>query len=105
VDGTDRERFHAASVVVVAYRDTPDYVEGRRRWQSYLDEVLFARLHLGTDHHAPVASPYALPGAIGRSVERWLQRANRLAGAAQGKRAGSVDGVRPVSWYFTDMSG
>ena len=43
-DGQERPRHSAAQHVVVAYRDTPAYAEGRGRWAAYEQEVLRARL-------------------------------------------------------------
>jgi hypothetical protein len=59
-DGTDRERQSAAEDVVIAYRDRPEYGEGRRRWAAYEDEVLHARLSHRTDVRPPleVTGPY-----------------------------------------------
>lgn len=53
VDGEDRRRIHAAQHVVVAYRDSAAYREGRARWRAYQDEVLHARL----DHLSGVRPP------------------------------------------------
>ena len=46
-DGKDRMRSHACQHVVVAYRDRPEYVEGRDRWGSYQRDVLQAHLERG----------------------------------------------------------
>lgn len=43
-DGTSRPRLHGAQQVVVVYRDRPEYVTGRGRWQAYQQVVLEARL-------------------------------------------------------------
>lgn len=50
-DGKDRTRSHAAQVIVVAYRDRPEYAEGRGRWVSYQQDVLQAHLDRGTGAH------------------------------------------------------
>jgi hypothetical protein len=47
-DGQDRMRTHGCEHVVIAYRDRPEHVEGRARWQAYQDDVLRAHLHKGT---------------------------------------------------------
>jgi hypothetical protein len=46
-DGKDRMRTHACQQVVVAYRDRPEYAEGRGRWAAYQQEVLQAHLERG----------------------------------------------------------
>ncbi len=52
-DGKDRVRRWAGQDVVVVYRDTPAYAEGRARWAAYQSEVLRARL----DHRTNVRPP------------------------------------------------
>jgi hypothetical protein len=46
-DGKDRMRLHGAEQVVVTYRDSPAYVEGRARWAAYQQQVLQAHLERG----------------------------------------------------------
>lgn len=46
-DGKDRMRTHGCQVVVLVYRDTPAYAEGRARWDAYMTDVLQARLRNG----------------------------------------------------------
>ncbi len=53
VDGKERVRLHVAEHVVLAYRDSAAYQEGRERWRRYQDEVLRARL----DHLTGVRPP------------------------------------------------
>ena len=43
-DGKPRMRAHGCQIVTVAYRDRPEYVAGRERWQRYESEVLQAAL-------------------------------------------------------------
>ncbi len=47
-DGKDRGRIHGAEHVVVTYRDSAAYAEGRARWAAYQKEVLLAHLERGT---------------------------------------------------------
>ncbi len=53
-DGKDRGRIHGAEHVVVTYRDSPDYAEGRARWAAYQQEVLLAHLERQTHVRLPV---------------------------------------------------
>lgn len=53
-DGVLRQRVHGTTLVVVAYRDRPAYVEGRERWEAYQREVLHADLRLETGAWRPV---------------------------------------------------
>ena len=46
-DGKDRMRSHACQHVVIAYRDRPEYAEGRERWAAYQRDVLQAHLERG----------------------------------------------------------
>jgi len=48
-DGKDRMRLHGAEHVVVTYRDSPAYVEGRARWAAYQEQVLQAHLERDLD--------------------------------------------------------
>lgn len=65
-DGEMRKRFRGGSRVVLAYRDAPDYAEGRARWAAYEREVLQAQLHVDTAVRAPVDRQSALDrGALG----------------------------------------
>ena len=52
-DGQSRELQHVAEQVVIAYRDRPEYEQGRGRWRAYQHEVLRARL----DHLTGVRPP------------------------------------------------
>jgi hypothetical protein len=49
----DRSRFHAAEHIVLTYRDSEAYREGRARWAAYQRDVLRARL----DHLSGVRAP------------------------------------------------
>ncbi len=75
-DGKPRARLHGADHIVVAYRDRPDYAEGRDRWAAYEREVLeaYTRNQLGL--RAPVVH------GDHRDFERSLARkAARVANA------------------------
>ena len=53
-DGKDRGRIHGAEHVVVTYRDSPAYGEGRARWAAYQQEALLAHLERQTHVRPPV---------------------------------------------------
>lgn len=53
-DGKPRTRSHGCEHVVISYRDRPEYVEGRRRWDVYQERVLVADLRKGTGVHRPL---------------------------------------------------
>ena len=53
-DGKDRARIHGAEHVVITYRDSPAYAEGRARWAGYQHEVLLAHLERQTHVRRPV---------------------------------------------------
>jgi hypothetical protein len=55
-DGEARMRIHGAEHVVVTYRDSPAYVEGRARWAAYQEQVLQAHLERGTNVRPPLTS-------------------------------------------------
>jgi hypothetical protein len=46
-DGKERMRTHACEWVIVAYRDRPEYAQGRGRWAAYQRDVLMAHLENG----------------------------------------------------------
>lgn len=80
-DGTPRRRLHAGTRVVIAYRDSPAYADGRRRWADYQRDVLFARLHLQTEARRRIADAHADLGVLGglvRGVERLDNAYERL---------------------------
>jgi hypothetical protein len=56
-DGKERSRAHACEVVLIAYRDRPEYAEGRERWLAYTWDVLHARLQNGVRRRPPVTDP------------------------------------------------
>lgn len=68
-DGQVRKRFRGGSRVVVVYRDSPAYAEGRQRWEAYERDVLQARLGNRTGLRTPVDKESRLEkGALGRLV-------------------------------------
>ncbi|KRB78327.1 hypothetical protein ASE01_03350 [Nocardioides sp. Root190] len=68
-DGEMRKRFRGGSRVVVAYRDAPEYAEGRARWAAYERDVLQAQLWVGTAVRAPLDAQSAFDrGALGALV-------------------------------------
>lgn len=53
-DGTPRARVQTAQTIVLAYRDCPEYAEGRVRWSAYQRDVLKARLDHRTNEREPI---------------------------------------------------
>jgi hypothetical protein len=80
VDGTARMRMHGGSLIVVTYRDRPEYRAGRERWSAYQRAVLQAQLQQGTGARRPV-SPMAY-GSLGRGTRRLIGLAERAADLA-----------------------
>jgi hypothetical protein len=81
-DGTYRRRLHCGTRVVITYRDSPSYVQGRRRWLDYQRDVLFARLHQKTDARRPIGDGYDDLGVLGnalRRIERFDNAAERIS--------------------------
>jgi len=69
-DGKARRRMHGGTLVVVAYRDRPAYVEGRARWAAFQRDVYQATLENETGARRPVEPtedaglPKALRGVL-----------------------------------------
>ena len=81
-DRTYRRRLHCGTRIVISYRDSPAYEEGRRRWLDYQRDVLFARMHQKTGARRPIADGYDDLGAAGgvlRQVERINNAAERIS--------------------------
>ena len=55
-DGKPRKRMAGGHHVVVAYRDRPEYAEGRARFDAYAETELQAYLRRGVDLRAPCRS-------------------------------------------------
>jgi hypothetical protein len=69
-DGQARKRFRGGSRVVVAYRDSPDYADGRTRWADYQREVLQTTLENRLTVRAPVDRQSALDrGVLGGMIK------------------------------------
>ena len=68
-DGEDRVRLHGGDHVVVAYRDSDAYAEGRQRWAGYQADVLQADLARRVYPRGPVPKPDS-------RLERALDRVN-----------------------------
>ena len=69
-DGKPRVRMHGGAHVVLAYRDSPAYAEGRQRWDAYEAEVLQADLSAGTEPRRPLpAGEYGM-GKLERGANR-----------------------------------
>jgi hypothetical protein len=76
VDGKSRTRLQCGSLVVVSYRDRPEYAEGRNRWRAYQDNVLFARMHLKTGARRVIADEFE--GVAGGGALRALSQVGRV---------------------------
>jgi hypothetical protein len=66
-DGKPRVRMHGGVHIVLAYRDAPEYTEGRRRWSAYQGHVLEADLAREIAERQPVP---AGPGRMERTLDR-----------------------------------
>ncbi|MET0683677.1 MAG: hypothetical protein ABW060_00090 [Solirubrobacteraceae bacterium] len=66
-DGKARERMAGGHHVVVAYRDRPEYAQGRARFDAYAERELCAFLRRALNLRAPVPRP---PGRLERTVDR-----------------------------------
>jgi hypothetical protein len=66
-DGKARVRMHGGVHIVLAYRDAPEYAEGRRRWSAYEADVLEADLRREIAERQPVP---AGPGRAERTLDR-----------------------------------
>jgi hypothetical protein len=69
-DGKPRVRVHGGAHVVLTYRDSPAYAEGRRRWDAYEAEVLQADLSSGTEPRRPVPAREYGRGKLERGANR-----------------------------------
>lgn len=81
-DGTQRRRLHSGTRVVITYRDSPAYAQGRQRWLDYQRDVLFARLHQKTDARRPIGDGYDDLGVLGnalRRIERFDNAVERIS--------------------------
>lgn len=88
-DGKPRMRTHGCEQVVVAYRDRPEYAEGRDRWAAYQRDVLHAHLERGRRLRAPIVinDPSEVPTRILRAALRASEALDRLETLGQEKLA------------------
>jgi hypothetical protein len=78
-DGKARRRLQGARRIVIAYRDRPEYVTGRQRWNAYQNDVLLAHLERGMTNRAPV-TPDDLPdNPVLRAGAKMLNLADKVA--------------------------
>ena len=56
-DGKDRRRLAGGLMVIVAYRERPEYATGRARWADYQHDVLQAALERGNQLRKVVETP------------------------------------------------
>jgi hypothetical protein len=66
-DGTPRQRMAGGHHIVVAYRDKPEYAEGRERFDAYAEGELQVRLRAGLGLRAPVPKP---SGRLMKTIDR-----------------------------------
>jgi hypothetical protein len=89
-DGKPRMRSHGCQQVVIVYRDTPAYAEGRERWARYEREVLQAGLRKGIVARPRISDPDDMSG-----VPRGLRTITRVAEV--------VDRVWEADWGGEDL--
>ena len=68
VDGKSRRRLHGGSRVVLAYRDRPEYAEGRARWAAYQREVLQTTLEAAVRRPVESLLHGSLPSTLRRAI-------------------------------------
>ena len=93
-DGESRKRLSHGSVVVIAYRDRPEYAAGRDRWARYQREVLQSSLESGTGWRRPVVAPDLahLPGGL----RKLIKTAEKIADFVDTDSGGtSIDDLAP----------
>lgn len=66
-DGTLRQRMAGGHHLVIAYRDRPEYAEGRARFDAYAETVLQAHLRRTLGIRAQVPKP---PSRLAKTVDR-----------------------------------
>ncbi|MGZ5324575.1 MAG: hypothetical protein ACXWZ3_11160, partial [Solirubrobacterales bacterium] len=69
-DGKDRVRMHGGAYLVISYRDSAAYAEGRERWEAYQSEVLKARLDREIQPRAPVPAGNHGGGRLKRTFNK-----------------------------------
>jgi hypothetical protein len=66
-DGKPRKRMAGGHHLVVAYRDRPEYAEGRARFDAYAETELHAYLRRSLDVRNAVPRP---PNRLERTIDR-----------------------------------
>lgn len=97
-DGQARRRFAGARQVVLAYRDRPEYAEGRERWAAYQRDVLQATLQNETGVHRPVISPTAEYDDIPRGLKSLAKVANVVDRVSDGISSQPEDVPHRYCW-------
>ena len=69
-DGKDRVRMHGGAYLVITYRDSPAYAEGRERWDAYQTRVLKAHLEREIQPRAPVPAGNHGGGRLKRTFNK-----------------------------------
>ncbi|MGK2936198.1 MAG: hypothetical protein ACSLFR_00070 [Solirubrobacteraceae bacterium] len=72
-DGKSRMRTHGCQHVVFAYRDRPEYVAGRERWDAYMADALQAKLRNGLGLRPAVAVADDLGGVPTKPLRAMLR--------------------------------
>ncbi len=97
VDGKHRVRMHGGQHVVLTYRDTPAYAEGRARWAAYEAEVLQSSLAQGPELRPPVPKP----------TSRIVRTFERIAGVVEfftDDASSDDDGTEPPRYCWPPAS-
>ena len=66
-DGKPRKRMAGGHHIVVVYRDKPEYLEGRARFDAYAETELQVHLRRGLGLRAPIPKP---PNRLMRTIDR-----------------------------------
>ena len=69
-DGKDRVRMHGGAYLVITYRDSPAYAEGRERWAAYQTKVLKAQLEREIHPRGPVPAGNYGGGKLKRTFNK-----------------------------------
>jgi len=69
-DGKDRVRMHGGAYLVITYRDSPAYAEGRERWAAYQTTVLKAHLEREIHPRGPVPAGNYGGGKLKRTFNK-----------------------------------
>ena len=91
-DGKPRKRMAGGHHIVVAYRDTPAYAEGRERFDAYATGELHAHLRRGVNLRAAVPKP---PNRLMKTIDRVGDVVEFFSG-----EPGTEDGFQPPRYCW-----